>query len=270
MRQFILPSSYHGEATFALEGKESQYLSKVLRLKVGQQLLGRDQKGGKYMLTLQEVSKNRCLLFCTKVDQQDEVSSTDTLPAYRGPYPNLTLLQCLCKGRKEEQIFRQATEIGVSSLALVSSRYCIPDLSEKKEHALTSRFDRLEAQVKEALQQSGSPLSTTMVPHILPLEEVPKWWNNRGLALFFHQSEREQPQQTLTKLLSDHPIERPIAVLVGPEGGFSDEECTFLEEAGFHAVLLKTNILRSETAGVYALSAIQVILTERETKPVHL
>jgi 16S rRNA (uracil1498-N3)-methyltransferase len=44
----------------------------------------------------------------------------------------------------------------------------------------------------------------------------------------------------------------------------SEEECIFLEDAGFHPVLLRTNILRSETAGMYALSAIQTIMTEKK------
>jgi 16S rRNA (uracil1498-N3)-methyltransferase len=80
--------------------------------------------------------------------------------------------------------------------------------------------------------------------------------------MFFHQSMRSEKQETLTSLLKGHPLHVPVCVLIGPEGGFSDEECLFLEQSGFHPVLLKTNILRSETAGLYALSAIQVLLTE--------
>jgi 16S rRNA (uracil1498-N3)-methyltransferase len=189
-----------------------------------------------------------------------QVQTTDTLPSYQGPYPNLVLLQCLCKGKKEEQIFRQATEIGAATLALVSSRYCVTDLSDKKEKAVQARFERLDAQIKEALQQSGSPIPTHLVPEVLELKDVPTWWADRGLAMFFHQSMRSEKQETLTSLLN--PLHVPVCVLIGPEGGFSDEECLFLEQSGFHPVLLKTNILRSETAGLYALSAIQVLLTE--------
>ncbi len=262
MRQLVLPRSYQGSPTVVLEGKESQYLTKVLRLKRGQQILGRDTQGCKYMLTLTEITRDGCVLSCEAVDQDTAVETTDALPSYQGPYPDLVLMQCLCKGKKEEQIFRQATEIGASTLALVSSRYCIPDLSDKKEKAIHTRFERLEVQIKEALQQSGSPVPTQLLSRVLDLQEVPTWWNNRGLAIFFHQSTRSEEQVPLTALLKNHPIQKPVGILIGPEGGFSDEECTFLEQSGFKPVMLRTNILRSETAGIYALSSIQVMLTE--------
>ena len=263
MRQYILPSSYQGEPTLILEGKESQYLNRVLRLRIGEQFLGRDSKGNKYQLTMESITKKGCTISCQKVDQEQDIASTDALPSYQGPFPNLVLLQCLCKGKKEEQIVRQATEIGVSTIALVESRYCIPDLSEKKEKATQTRLERLQAQIKEALQQSGSAVPTQLENQVLPLSQLPSWWENRGLALFFHQSKCTDEQKTLSQLVLDYPIDKPIAVLVGPEGGFSEEECTFLQTSGFKPVLLRTNILRCETAGIYALSALQVLLTEK-------
>lgn len=262
MRQLVLPRSFDGEPLLELEGKESQYLTRVLRLQIGQQILGLDGQGRKFLLTLTEIKNQSCTLSCKLVEPGMQVETTDTLPSYQGPYPNLVLLQCLCKGKKEEQIFRQATEIGATTLALVSSRYCVTDLSDKKDKAVRARFDRLEAQIKEALQQSGSPIATNLVPQVLDLRDVPSWWDGQGLAIFFHQSTRSEEQQTLTSLLKDHPLDKPVCVLIGPEGGFSDEECTFLEKEGFNPVVLKTNILRSETAGIYALAAIQVLLTQ--------
>lgn len=270
MRQYILPKTFKGEDSLVLRGKESQYLSKVLRLKEGQHILGRDQTGKTYQLTIEKIGKQECRLSCIAVDEDASVQTTDALPSYTGPYPNLTLMQCLCKGKKEEQIVRQATEIGVREIVLVQSRYCIPDLSGKSEKALGNRFERLDRQVKEALQQSGSPLSTEIHPEIIPLTELSKWWENRGPALFFHQSNRNESQKTLHELLESLPIDTPIALLVGPEGGFNEEECSALEDEGWNPVLLRTNILRSETAGIYALSAIQTIMTEKVTEPVHL
>ncbi len=264
MRQYILPKTFKGESSLVLKGKESQYLSKVLRLKEGQHILGRDHEGKAYQLTVDRISNRECTLSCQQVEEDASVQTTDALPSYTGPYPNLTLMQCLCKGKKEEQIVRQATEIGTREIVLIQSRYCVPDLSGKREKALDNRFQRLDRQVKEALQQSGSPVPTEIVPKVIALTEIPKWWNNRGPALFFHQSKRQETQKTLHELIEEIPIETPIALLVGPEGGLSEEECIFLEDAGFHPVLLRTNILRSETAGMYALSAIQTIMTEKK------
>ncbi|MGH0053218.1 MAG: RsmE family RNA methyltransferase [Sphaerochaetaceae bacterium] len=270
MRQYILPETYNGAPSLVLRGKESQYLSRVLRLKKGQQILGRDREGTTYQLTLQQIDKTSCTLLCQKIEGDTTVYSTDVLPSFCGPYPNLVLMQCVCKGKKEEQIIRQATEIGVSQIVLIQSSYCVPDRLDKDEKAITARFDRLNRQVKEALQQSGSPIPTELVPQVVPLSDLPHWWNNRGPVLFFHQSVRTEKQKSFGEYIRTSSMETPIALLVGPEGGFSEEECTFLETAGFHPVLLKTNILRSETAGLYALSALQVHMTEWNTKPVHL
>lgn len=263
MRQYLLPASFKGEKTLQLENKESKYLTKVLRLKVGSSFLGRDKWGHSWQLEILEIKGQGCTLGCTPAKEGIQVQSTDTLPSYLGPYPKLFLFQCLCKGKKEEQIVRQTTELGVQQICLVASRHCVRDVSDKSQSALDSRFDRLETQIKEAIQQSGSPIPTCLERNVLPLSTLPSYWDNRGLAIFFHQSERSE-QQNLTSLLKNHPIDQPVAVLIGPEGGFSHEECTFLEESGFKAVLLPTNILRSETAGIYALSAIQVLLSERD------
>ena len=51
-----------------------------------------------------------------------------------------------------------------------------------------------------------------------------------------------------------------VAIVVGPEGGLEEEECSLLLESGFKAVVLKTNILRCETASIYAIGAVQTIL----------
>lgn len=255
MRQFILPPSYGGEGELTIEGKESRYLTRVLRLKVGDQIIGRLGDGSTRTMTITSLSKERCTL--VSVPSTHSVTSEE-LPAYNGPFANITLMQCVLKGRKEDDLVRQATEIGVSSIVLVQSRHSIPDAKEKGQ----SRIARLKAKVREALQQSGSPIPTHLEETIIALSDLPAWWAGRGTALFFHQSDRGQ-QHTLSSIARTLSIEEPVGVLIGPEGGFSDEECDLLTEGGFLPVLLKTNILRSETAAIYALSALQTLLNDR-------
>ena len=257
MRQFILPPSYTGEGELTLTGKESRYLTRVLRLKAGQQIVARSSTGATLVMTISSVSKDQCTLITVSAPITEAVQS-EMLPAYNGPFAPLCLMQCLLKGRKEDELVRQATEIGATSITLVQSRHSIPDAKEKGQ----ARIARLETKVREALQQSGSPIPTRLEPEIIDLSDLPAWWAGRGPALFFHQSDRGQ-QHTLTSLAQDLSIDEPIGILIGPEGGFSEDECTFLTDHGFIPVLLKTNILRSETAAIYALSALQTLLNER-------
>ncbi len=265
MRQYLLDNSFTGEQTeLILTDKESQYLTKVLRLKVGENLLGRDRKGKTWLLKLEKIGKNNCVLSVCPFGKDEVKVSTDPLPSYKGSYPRIFLYQCLCKGKKNETIVRQATEIGVEEITFMQSKFCVKDHSNKKGNSLGPLKERLEGQVKEAIQQSGSPVPTRLSQEVISLADIPRVWNNKGPFLFFHQSNRNEQQQTLPQLISQVTSDTPIAILIGSEGGLSDDECTFLEDSGFAPVMLKGNILRAETAAIYAISTIQVLLTETQ------
>ncbi|MFA6774817.1 MAG: RsmE family RNA methyltransferase [Sphaerochaetaceae bacterium] len=257
MRQYALPRSFAGEETFKLSEKEARYLEKVLRFSVGTEFSGIDAYGGIWDLTLLPDSTIRC----SKAMKGMPKTTSDTLPSFQGPFPRLHLYQCLCKGKKDETIVRMATETGVWAITFVQSRFCTVDLSEKSGKALASRNERLEAIIKEAIQQSGSSVPTTLTEATISLKELAH--TAKGTKLFFHQDILEQ--KSLPDLLSGSSRDEEISILVGSEGGLSDEECNTLLDSGFHPVLLKTNILRAETAALYAISACQVILTEHLT-----
>lgn len=264
MRLYLLPSSFSGQTTIALSGKEAQYLTRVLRLKPGQRFAGRDVSGRLWNLSLLTVERDSCVLACEPAQDTGPVETTDSLPDYQGPLPSLCLFQCLCKGKKLEQIVRQATELGAMEIVPVQSRFCVVDMANKKQDSIDGRIQRLDAMVKEAVQQSGSRIPTSVTQPI-PFSEIPSYWGSRGLGLFFHQSEVGD-QEDLTSIVRRYRLEQgpkaSVAVVIGPEGGLSTEEVTLLEQAGFHAVLLKTNILRAETAAIYALASVQTLMTE--------
>jgi 16S rRNA (uracil1498-N3)-methyltransferase len=269
MRQYLLGSSFSGQSHFTVSGKESQYLTRVLRLKKGQCFAGIDKEGGIWDLELESIGKDSCTLFCQEAEEGTAKQATDSMPAFKGPFPRIFLYQCICKGKKIEQIVRQATEEGVEEITLVQSTFCVSDFSSKSDKAVSVRAERLEAQIKEAIQQSGSPIATRLNEKTINLEDLIAHWGDRGLAIFFHQSEISK-QKSLGELLAPLSISDPIAVIIGSEGGFSDEECAYLENSGIKPVLLKTNILRAETAAIYAISAIQVLMNEklnRDTSP---
>jgi 16S rRNA (uracil1498-N3)-methyltransferase len=252
MRQYVLPSSYKGESLLTLEKKDSQYFIKVLRLKKGDKIIARDEEGKIYQLSLVDYDKTSCTLSSTPISSINEGESTDSLPSYTGQYPNIHLFQCTCKGKKNEGIVRMATEMGVASIALIQSNHCISK-KDKKDNT------RLEAIIKEAKQQSGSPIPTTF-EGVINIGELPKIWKDK--LIFFHQTGLDD-QKDLKTLLLDFPIEKPIGILIGPEGGLSDDECQILIREGFDPVLLKTNILRAETAAICAISAVHTLLMEK-------
>lgn len=167
MRQYILPLSFNGESSLTLYGKESKYLVKVLRLGVGEQLLGRDRVGNAYLLTIVQTTSSSCTLRCEI--PTTTITVDEAQPAYTGPWPQLTLMQALLKGRKEDELIRQATEIGVKTITLIKSQNCVTDGSGCTEQ----RMERLQKKVREALQQSGSTTPTTIQSGVIDLADLP-------------------------------------------------------------------------------------------------
>ncbi len=264
MRLYLMPASFNGSDTIELTGNESQYLVRVLRLKVGQHITGRDATGNLWDLTIEATTKNSCILSCRSLQDGTDAQTTDTLPQYTTKLPPIFLLQGLLKGKKMQMVVRQATEIGACSIIPFQSRFCVVDVSSKKASAVEEKTERLDAMVKEAIQQSGSRVPTT-IEEPMQLSAIPSWWNNRGLGLFFHQvdtGEQDQLTDIVRSYVAEHGPDAPVAIMVGPEGGFSDDEVGLLMEAGFKPVLLKTNILRAETAAIYALAVVQSLMTE--------
>jgi len=255
MRLFLMPSGFKGEPELNLSGKDFNYLIHALRLREGQKVMGRDRDGGLWDLCITHIGKNSCTLSATRAARAE--SRTDTLPESR-PLKPIILYQCLPKGRKADDIIKKATEAGVRDIVLVSSRNCVASLEGKEE----SRLSRYDAIVTEAIQQSGS-LVPTKVSGVISISDVPADLKARSngsetLGLVLHQTSLSEDQSDLMECVRG--FSGCTALLVGPEGGLEEDECRMLLGQGFRAVLLKTNILRCETASIYAIGAIQTIL----------
>ncbi len=245
MRSLLLPDFFSGERTLTLTGKEYHYLTHVLRLKENNTFTGQDRDGNLFSLRVLSIKNHSIML------------ETDPLPGQREDIPlKITLYQCICKGKKMDRIIRQATEAGVKTIVPLLSEYTVPRLDKKEGMHKIERWNRI---IKEALQQSGSRVVTEIrePSSILNLPEKSK---KKEIKLFFHQSPLEN--HSLHEYLCEYPEE--VSLLVGPEGGLSENETGFLMKTGFRPVMLKTNILRAETAALYAIGAVQSILTERE------
>ena len=255
MRLFLLPSSFDRSSSLELTGKDFNYLIKALRLKKGQELMGRDRDGGLWNLRIENISKASCILSATPAERLEE--KTDALPQMR-PLKPIVLYQCLPKGRKADEIIKKATEAGVQDIVLVRSRNCVADIEGKE----TARLGRYDAIIAEAVQQSGSVVPTK-VHGVLELKDIPSDFAERcrdlkHLGIVLHQVRLSEHQDDLFSCLKG--FDGITAIVVGPEGGLEEEECSLLMEAGFKAVVLKTNILRCETASIYAIGAVQTII----------
>lgn len=242
MKQFLLSKNYNINEEIVITGPDLHYLKNVRRQKNGNIFFGIDPDGKQYRLLIVKKEKSRIIL-----------RVMDKIKPCRKQIP-VTLIQALPKGRKMDQIVRQATEAGINKIIPLLCRNIVTKFD--KVDNIERKLQRWGKIAKEAVQQSGSC--------IYPVIEKPLCINNLidkkigGLKLVFHQ-EREN-NIALHSCLNEAVKE--IHYLVGPEGGLEKDELKMLEDAGFLTVHLCETILRVETAALFALAAIKIILYE--------
>lgn len=160
----------------------------------------------------------------------------------------ITLIQSLARGEKMDWIIQKATELGVARIWPVSSARSEVRLDGTRGE---KRLDHWRAVAIAACEQCGRNL----LPEIGPPEAL-------MTTLAAHPANGSQTRWMLhpggaTRLRNAGPASADVALAVGPEGGFSDEDLDALREANFRALALGPRILRTETAGLAAIAALQ-------------
>jgi len=245
MRQFILPDSFSGQESLILEGEHYHYICRVLRKKEGDSFPGLDREGKLWLVTLTEIGDDSCALAL----EADETSPKEGVA--------ITLVQCLPKGKKMDLVIRQAVESGISRIIPVESDHAVPRFESDKERE--KKKDRWEKIAIEAMQQSGSPIHTKITLPV-SMDKVPVMAAKKSLGLFCHQERIDH--NSLHQYLNETPEE--VFIVIGPEGGLSDREVEILKKENFKPVYLGDNILRTETAALYATAAVNVLLLEKD------
>ncbi len=255
MKQFVLPTGYKGTPSYTLRGEHYHYIVNVLRARVGTTFAGLDPEGTPVTIELRAVGSDSCEIAVrtSETHRESELSESDR----RGSTtPSITLFQCIPKGKKMDLIVRQATEAGVSAIVPVSSRHTVPRFDDRDWENKRERWTRV---MREAVQQSGRATLPTL-ENPIGLAEIASFWSERGPGLFCH----EQPlaHESLHEYLVGDT--QQVALVIGPEGGLAPAESKQLMDAGFGPVYLGENVLRVETATLFAIAAVRIVLLERD------
>lgn len=236
----MLPRPVTRRSELTLTDRDYHYLVRVLRLQVNDAFDAVDSTGRACTCAITSIDREGCTV---------SVESAQTEDTPQEPAPRITLYQCLPKGAKLDAIVRQATECGVAEIVPVSSERTVARLPEER---VASRLNRWRRIAREAVQQSGAAEPAVLPP--ISIDEVCRHWQERGQGLIFHQDCLDSSRFLDTLIRA--PDE--VAVCIGPEGGFTDGEVSAFTARGFVPIHLGTGVLRTETAALYAIAAVQV------------
>ena len=270
MRQYIASALPDKNGQLSVTGKDFKYLCQVLRLSVGDVIQVRlpnqelvDMQVFKLQAKQLILVKEICDCSDNSVETGVNASSLNEIKL-----PEIWLFQFLPKMQKMDLIIRQSTECGVTKIIPVISDFSSKDFSYKKDDF--ERITRWQRIVKEARQQSGSAINTQIENPMLLGDAISLWQenfkNNCGFVLY----EANVAKKNIFFVLKENynKIDR-IGIVVGGEGGISENEVLLLEKEGFNLVHFKTNILRAETASLYGIATIQTAFTELDEWHTH-
>ncbi len=274
MTRIFLPPELLIPEQITITGDQARYLSLVLRVKPGDQLIVFDGSGFKYDCTILKSHKKEIVAEKIKKEPYSVESPI-----------SITLAQGIAKGEKMDLIIQKSTELGV--------RKVVPLITEHSDVRHTEKLQRWRKIALSASQQSGRD----KIPEIMEPVEFREFLNNlpasrcnasrqQEPSLFSKEGNtpltplyrgeyspplkkgdeggfsriifsEEHKERNLKKILTDIKDVKNITLLIGPEGGFSKDEVTGAVEKGFIKASLGPRILRTETAPLAALSIIQ-------------
>ncbi|MDR2482903.1 MAG: 16S rRNA (uracil(1498)-N(3))-methyltransferase [Treponema sp.] len=279
MKRFLLPQPPDREGIVRLSGGDFHYLVRVRRLRPGAVFPALLPGGEAARVLVQSLEGDR--LTGEVLPEGPPAAAADAGPVGAGGaaadaggaaagsggnaapegLPPLALFQALPKGAKLDLVVRQAAEGAVSEIVPFQAEYSAPRLREGGGG--DRRLARWQRIIREARQQSGSAVPTVIRP---PL--------SFGALLDYWEALREKYPGAAGILLHQTPLAEgsfhryldpvpPFAALaVGPEGGFSPAEAGRFLAAGFKPLVMGHSILRVETAALYGMAALRIILLE--------
>ena len=236
MLRFLIHPDQINEGTVRLAGSQYRHAVRVLRLGPGDEvmLLSGDRE---WIAVLEQVGRSELTARVVSVR-----------PAVTEPSAVVTLVQALVKADRMDWVVQKCTELGVKRLIPVSSERAVvkPDAVGGG-----SRGDRWRRIAQAAAEQCGRPTAME-IEHIAELEATVHRLAEDHLLIVPHEVEREVGLRDVIARQAG----QPIALLIGPEGGWSGREVDLIRAVGGVAVSLGPRILRTETAAVVACALV--------------
>ena len=233
-RRFFVAVPLSSVESFLLPATVSHHLMSVLRAKRGQSIVLFDGTGVEYAAEIIEISKKQVRVLVGQALRVDRESPL-----------KITLYQGLCRQERMDYVIQKAVELGVFRI--------VPIITERAQVRLTPerllrKMQHWQRIIASACEQSGRT--------VLPVIEPPVRWQD---GIHIEAASLKLVCSPWHRELQWSQLQRPTAVqvMIGPEGGLSEEEVATAVENGYQPMCMGPRILRTETAAVAALSLLQ-------------
>lgn len=240
LTRIYFPGELERGRSCTLPPPQARHALQVLRLRTGAPVTLFNGDGAEYAAVVVEASRDRCALKVTGRKVMDREAPLD-----------VTLAQAVAGGERMDYTIQKAVELGVTAIRPLESRRSVVRLSGER---VTKRVAHWQAVAIAACEQCGR----NRVPRVLPLAQLDTFLAGCGAAQGSERRLLLSPRSARGLRELDRPP-GAVVLLAGPEGGFSPEEEQGAERQGFLPVRLGPRVLRTETAAVAALAAMQAL-----------
>lgn len=260
MRYFHIPLCQISDDKVQISGRELHHLANVLRLREGDEIAVLDGVGGVYEVVIVSCGSDVAI---GEIRARQQVQQSQV---------EVTLLVGLPKADKMDMIVQKATELGVHRIMPVICQHSVPRLSSERARRRVARWQQIAV---EASKQSHRPFFPS-VSHFLCFDEALEEYCSDLRLIFTVGARRVMPKfddagrmpappiiapRRLKEVLEQNTRTKKVDILIGPEGGFAEDEISRALATGAEPVSLGSNILRTETA---AIAALTIVLYEKD------
>lgn len=242
---FVEPSQICGKR-ITITGKDVNHIKNVLRLQPGEEIAVSDGRDGREYCCGILGFEEGAVLCELRFIKEDGVE----LPA------RVHLFQGLPKADKMELIVQKAVELGVYEVIPVAAKRCVVKLDEKKARNKTERWQAVAEAAAKQSKRRIIPSVTEVMSFGQALEYA------KGMQVKLIPYELAEGMSRTKELIENVCPGQDIAVFIGPEGGFEEQEVEKARECGIQPVTLGRRILRTETAGLAVMAWLMYRLEE--------
>ncbi len=233
--RLYVPLALMKNQSIELDDDSAHYIRTVLRLKKDQTIMLFNGTGGEFLCTLTEISRKTVM---ASVGAWHDRTVESPL--------SVTLGLGISRGDRMDWAVQKSVELGVRHITPLLTERCVVHFKDDKKELRLQHWQKI---AQHACEQSGR----TILPAFGKIEQLGVWADQQQGLKIFLDPYAEQPLHALT------PDTLQVTLLAGPEGGFSEAERELAQNAGFIPVRLGGRILRTETAALSALAAVQTL-----------